>query len=98
MREADYQAKLIKKINKMIPGCIVLKNDSSYLQGISDLSIFHGPKYALLEVKISEDAEHQPNQDYYVDKTNDDGGFARFVFPENEKKVLAEMHDYFNNK
>lgn len=96
MKESEYQGKLIKKIKKEIPGCIVLKNDPDYLQGISDLSVFRGPKCALLEVKISEDAEHQPNQDYYIDKMNDDGGFGRFIFPENEKEVLADMKDYFN--
>lgn len=96
MKESEYQGKLIKKIKKIVPGCIVLKNDPDYLQGISDLSVMKGPKYALLEVKISEDAEHQPNQDYYVDKTNNDGGFARFIFPENEKEVLAAVEDYFN--
>lgn len=96
MKESEYQGKLIKKIKKDIPNCLVLKNDSSYLQGVPDLSVFSGPKAALLEVKISKTADHQPNQDYYVNTTNKNGGFARFIFPENEKEVLADLKNYFN--
>lgn len=49
MRESQFQAQLIKKLSKMLPGCIVLKNDPNYIQGIPDLIILHKDKWAALE-------------------------------------------------
>jgi hypothetical protein len=95
MTEAAYQGKLIKKIKEMFPGCLVLKEDSGYLQGIPDLLILYRNKWATLEVKIDEDAEHQPNQDYYVGKMNE-MSFSSFIFPENEEMVLNELILFFN--
>ena len=95
MTEAAYQGKLIKKIKEMFPGCLVLKEDSGYLQGIPDLLILYKNKWATLEVKIDEDAEHQPNQDYYVGKMNE-MSFSSFIFPENEEMVLNELILFFN--
>lgn len=82
-----YQARLIKELRFRFPGCVVLKNDSGYLQGIPDLVIFHGDRWAMLEVKASETAPHQPNQDYYVRKL-DEMSFAAFIYPENEEEIL----------
>lgn len=88
--ERDYQAYLIKLIESIFPGCIVLKNDSSYRQGIPDLVIFFRGRYAMLEVKASEDAPHEPNQDWYIELF-DRWSFAAFIFPENEEEVLREL-------
>jgi len=87
MRESAYQASLIKKLERMFPGCIILKNDSSYLQGVPDLSIFYGVHWAMLEVKANRHAIEQPNQRYYVEMM-DRESFAAFIFPENEQEVL----------
>jgi hypothetical protein len=78
----------------MFPGCIVLKNDPNYLQGIPDLVIFWHDRWAMLEVKKSANASHQPNQDYYVDLTNR-MSFARFIYPENKGEVLNELQQSF---
>jgi hypothetical protein len=94
MTEPEYQAKLKKKIKELLPGCIVQKEDSREIQGIPDLLILYNNKWASLEVKIDEDAEHQPNQDYYVDKM-DGMSFSRFIFPENEEQVLNELLLFF---
>lgn len=93
--EKDYQAKLIKKLRKLFPGCIVLKNDSSYIQGIPDLSIFWKGHWGMLEVKQDEFADHQPNQDWYIEKA-DGMSFGAFIFPENEKEVLRALQRSFN--
>ena len=37
MLESQFQSKLIKELKKLFPGCIVMKSDSGYLQGIPDL-------------------------------------------------------------
>ena len=93
--ENVFQASLIRTIKNLLPGCIVLKLDPNYIQGIPDLLILHGITWAALECKRSEDAPHQPNQDYYVDAMNT-MSFATFVFPENVQQVLRDMVAYFN--
>ena len=37
--ERDFQAKLIKELKVMFKGCIIVKNDPNYIQGIPDLLI-----------------------------------------------------------
>ena len=98
MLENKFQAKLIKKLKKEYPGCIVMKNDSSYIQGIPDLLVLYKDKWASLECKKTEKARHQPNQDYYVDKMNEMGGFSSFIYPENEQEVLDELKHRFDNE
>lgn len=90
--ERDFQAKLIKEIKKIFPGCIVMKTDPTYIQGLPDLLILHNDKWAALEVKRSEKASKRPNQDYYVDKM-DDMSFASFIYPENKEDVLDELRE-----
>lgn len=94
MKESKFQGDLKKEIEKRFPGSIVLKNDSSYLQGIPDLSVFYKDKYAFLECKKSKNEKHQPNQDYYVNAFNE-MSFARFVYPENKEEVLNELQKTF---
>jgi hypothetical protein len=94
MTENKYQAKLIKKLERLFPGCVVLKNDSGYRQGMLDLIILWGTYWASLEVKPSESASAQPNQEYYV-KQLDEMSFAAFIYPENEKEVLSALQQAF---
>lgn len=94
MLENKFQANLIKKIKKLFPDCIVMKNDSSYIQGIPDLLVLYKDKWASLECKKSANARHQPNQDYYVGQMND-MSFSRFIYPENEQEVLDELKHNF---
>lgn len=95
MLENKFQSKLIQEIKKEFPGCMVLKNDSSYLQGVPDISVFHKDHWAMLEVKKSKNAKRQPNQEYYVDKLND-MSYATFVYPENKDEVMDELRKRFN--
>lgn len=94
MLERDYQAKLIKRLVEIFPDCIVLKNDTSYLQGIPDLLILYNDRWAALEVKAYENADEQPNQQYYVDLMNS-MSFAAFIYPENELEVLHALQQAF---
>lgn len=94
MRESDFQAKLIKKLKAMFPGCLVLKNDSGYIQGIPDLTILWHDHWAFLECKNSVKAERQPNQEYYI-QIADECSFGRFIFPENEEDVLRDLQQAF---
>ena len=94
MKESRFQSLLIKELKKVFTGCIILKTDPNYKQGIPDLLILYKDKWAALEVKRSSKAHHQPNQDYYISKMND-MSFARFISPENQEDILNEMDEAF---
>lgn len=97
MLERNFQADLIKEIKERFPGCVVMKNDPDYIQGIPDLTILYRDKWALLECKKSSKAKHQPNQDYYVQKLND-MSYAAFVSPENKEEILNGLQQAFRNR
>ena len=94
MLENKFQANLIKKLKEMFDGCIIMKNDSSYIQGIPDLLVLYRDRWASLEVKKCAKAKRQPNQEYYVGRMNE-MSFSRFISPENKDEVLEELHRYF---
>ena len=93
-KESDFQAKLIRKLKEMLPGCVVLKNDPGYIQGFPDLTVLYGKHWAVLECKRSADASRQPNQEYYIALTGN-MSFGRFIFPENEEEVLRDLQQAF---
>lgn len=93
--ENRFQAELIKEIKKRWPGCVVMKNDPNYIQGIPDLTILYRDKWATLECKKSKDAPARPNQPHYVE-TLDSMSFSAFIFPENREEVLKRLGERFN--
>lgn len=96
MRERDFQRNLISEIKNRFPGCIILKNDPTYIQGVPDLTIFYKDKWATLEVKRSKNADIQPNQVYFV-KLMDQMSFSRFISPENKEEILDELQQAFRS-
>lgn len=94
MVESKFQANLIKKIKNRFDGCVVMKNDSSYIQGIPDLLILYKDRWAALECKRSANAPRRPNQEFYISKMND-MSFASFIYPENEEEVLDAVQRSF---
>lgn len=94
MLESKFQSDLIKELKSRFEGCIVMKNDASYIQGIPDLLILYEDKWAALECKRSANASHRPNQDYYVDRMNN-MSFASYICPENKKEVLDGLEQSF---
>ena len=90
MLERVYQAELIKKLRIRFPGCVVLKNDPEYMQGVPDLTVLWRKKWAMLEVKGSENAPVRPNQEFYIYELNK-MSFAAFIYPENEEEVLHDL-------
>lgn len=95
--ESKFQKELIDEVKMRYPGCVALKNDSSYIQGFPDLTILYQDKWAVLEVKRERGASKQPNQEYYVEKL-DKMSFSRFVFPENKDEVLEDLDTLFKRK
>jgi len=90
MNESQYQAMLTLRIRNRFPGCVVLKTDPKDIQGIPDLLVLYGNKWAMLEVKISPKSKHQPNQMYYIE-TLGAMSYAAFINPDNEEEILNEL-------
>jgi hypothetical protein len=90
MVESVFQKKLKKEIKERLPECMVMKTDASQIQGIPDLLILYGDRWAALECKKAQGAAHRPNQDYYVEKMNN-MSFSAFIYPENKEEVLNAM-------
>jgi len=99
MRETGrygFKAFLVKELEELFPGCILLNNDPNDTQGIPDLLILFEDKWAALETKGYKNARRQPNQPWYVDKMNS-MSFAAFIEPDNKEEVLNELQRTFRN-
>ena len=92
--ERDFQSGLIKELKRIFQGCLVLKLDANYIQGIPDLLILYRGKWAVLECKKSQRAAKRPNQEYYIGLMNE-MSFARFIYPENKEEVLHDLQQAF---
>lgn len=92
--ESAYQSYLVTRIEELIPGCFVMKQNPKEIQGIPDLLILFGCVWAMLEVKKSESEPFQPNQEYYLGLF-DGMGYAAVIFPENEEQILHDLQFAF---
>lgn len=97
MLERDFQASVIKELKDRFPGCVVMKNDPNYIQGIPDLLVLYQDKWAALECKKSSNASHQSNQDYYIDILGD-MSYAAFLYPENREEIMNELEQAFRRR
>ena len=94
MLENRFKTKLIKEIESLVPGCIVVHLDPNEIQGIPDLLVLYNNQWAALEVKKNMNASRQPNQEYYIYMMNQ-MSFATFIYPENKEEVLHELQIAF---
>jgi hypothetical protein len=94
--ESKFQKDFIDEVKVRYPGCVALKNDSSYIQGFPDWTILYKDKWAVLEMKRERGARKQPNQEYYVNMLNN-MSFSRFVYPENKDEVIEALDSYFKH-
>ena len=99
MLESRFQSGLIKDLKKRFDGCIVMKNDADYIQGIPDLLILYKDKWAALECKrdskaIEKSKANQISQRYYVERMNS-MSYASYICPENKKEVLDDLERAF---
>lgn len=94
MKESKFQKWFIDELKNRFPGCIVLKNDPNYIQGIPDLIFLYKKKWAAFECKQSATSSHRPNQDYYISGMND-MSYAAFVYPENAEEILDDLEQTF---
>jgi len=94
MLERGYQPHVIKEIERVFPGSVILKNDPGYRQGVPDLSVFYLDRWAMLETKRERRASRRPNQNYYINLFNG-MSYASFIYPENEGEVFYELQQAF---
>ena len=92
--ESEFQKRLKKEIKERFPGCYVLKNDPTMIQGIPDLTVLYEDKWAWLEVKKSATAKRDPKQIYYIECAKK-LSFGSFIYPENKEEVLDELERTF---
>ena len=97
MLESRFKTELVKELETIFPGCIILHMDPTEYQGIPDLLILYRNKWAALEGKRGRNEHIQNNQEYYVDLMNR-MSFARFIFPENKEEVLNELQQAFRSR
>lgn len=94
MTESQYQTKVLKKIERRFPGCMLIRSDSAHRQGVPDWFLLYDHMWAALEIKASINSHIQPNQQYYVTQLNH-MSFAAFIYPENEVEVLDALQQAF---
>jgi hypothetical protein len=94
MLESNFQANLIRELEDIFEGCVILKNDANYIQGFPDLLILYNENWAALECKRSANAQYRPNQEYYL-KLLGRMSFASAIYPENKEEVLHELQQAF---
>jgi hypothetical protein len=92
--ESVFQAKVIKELEELFPGCIILKNDEQYIQGFPDLLILYKKYWAVLECKRYEGAPYRPNQEYYLELLGK-LSYSNTIYPENKEEVLYELQKAF---
>lgn len=99
MLERDVQAIIIQELYDMFDGCVVLKNDSGYMQGIPDLVIFYRHHYAMLEVKAktpTKASDYEPNQEWYIARFNE-MSFGAMICPENKEEIYRALQQAFRS-
>lgn len=96
-RERDYQPKLIKRIERLLPGAYVRKIVAD--QGWPDLLILWEDRWALLEVKREKPtaSDFEPNQEWYIEEF-DSMSFSACIYPENEQEVLYALQQTFRSR
>lgn len=91
--ESEFQAKLIKEFEELLPGCMVLVKPGYYIQGFPDLMILYKNQWAALECKRKTPTrpdDYEPNQEWWISYL-DEMGFASMICPENRKEIIDEV-------
>jgi len=97
MLESAFKTNLSKELRSMFPGCMLLKNDANYLQGVPDMLVLWGPHWAMLETKAAPKSKRQPNQEHYVERL-DRMSFSAFICPDNKEEVLDALQSAFGTR
>ena len=93
--ESAFTFELKDELKQRFPGCVIIRPDPNQVQGIPDLLVLWGSRWAMLESKRGSNSVRQPNQEYYVGLF-DEMSFAAFIHPNNYRDVLDDMERAFN--
>lgn len=88
--EGKFKADLVEELRELFPEAIITYLDPTHIQGLPDIIILYGDRWATLEAKKSKTASHRPNQDYYVDLMNS-MSYSSFIYPENREEIIYEL-------
>ena len=88
--ERDFQKDVKAELERRLPGCLILKGNSSVRQGVPDWLILYKDRWAALEVKRDPDSPFRPNQPYYISLLGE-MSFAAVIHQENFHEVLDEI-------
>ena len=92
--ESYFERRICAGIRSWDKEVYVQKNDPQIIQGFPDRVVFYKGKVAFLEFKKDSKAPARPNQEWYIKTLNEEFGFARFIYPENEIEVLEELKEF----
>ena len=86
-------SKRVRKRLDAIPYCWSMRCHG-LLAGLPDLIGCVNGQFFALELKTSAKAPRSKLQGYVIDKIQSAGGYARFVYPENEEETFKHLHDF----
>lgn len=91
--ENKFKARVMRKL-KEIEGGFFFTKEALSLRGYPDILGCYRGRFIALEVKRSKadstrGTGRTPLQKYILDKITDSGGYATFIYPENEDEVFA---------
>lgn len=92
MKEADFQAKVIKWLRAK--GCLVIKyqQNATTRASIPDILFLKEGFWGAIETKRSRTAKYQPGQKEMVAKM-DKMSWARVAYPENWDEIMKELEE-----
>lgn len=94
--ESAFKSKLRKELEQMFPGCVILKNDAEFQNGVPDMLILWRHKWAMLETKKKKPSpsDFEPNQEWWIEKFHG-MSFAACIYPENKEEVISALQSAF---
>ena len=95
--EGKFKRELIEDLKKNFPGCMVLRQDPQQHQGIPDILVLYGDRWAALETKAEPKSVRRPNQPQKVEMMNS-MSYAAFVNPSNKGEVLNDLQRALRTK
>ena len=97
-KEKSFERRVVSKLEKWEGVLALPKSHPMGVKGILDRIFCVRGVLVSLEFKRSKSAKRDAMQKYYVKAINDAGGFAAFIYPENEEEVLASIKEILEKR
>jgi len=98
MLESEFRVRVKNRIQGRLPNLDLdfIDVNAYNFRSMADLVVLGPSVWAALEIKRSEDAPTQPNQEYHIARLNRKG-YASFVSPGNLEEVLDDLEELFTS-